>query len=221
VPWWELAVNDYDIAGSSGDQRAFWQVLAQFDGPAILRRARIVEEAWQMVLRQCQEKRANWLEFPRLRLATLMCLAGDPTILAQVVGDGRDADRLLELNDEWAPRLRCPVATTRSPRRLRRAFIDLVDSFQRFNERWGRFLEKLELTGVNRLREGYNRHYLVEKECAVGSPVIARMGFQPLPLVTSRDVLAELPFLPLFQSLDVDTSRRTDGDVELDETTSS
>src|SRR4051794_4438413 len=162
------------MAGTGGDQRAFWQVLAQFDGPAFLRRARIVEEAWQMVLRQCLEKRTLWLEFPRLRLATLVSLAGDRASLAQIVGGYRDADRLLELIGEWAPRLRCPVAPTRSPRRLRRAFIELVDSFQRFNERWGHFLEKLELTGVNRLREGYNRHYVVEKECVVGSPVIAR-----------------------------------------------
>jgi hypothetical protein len=52
---------------------------------------------------------------------------------------------------------------------------------------------------VNGLREGYNRYYLLEKECALRSPRLARQGFVRLPAVTVDDLAAQLPPLPVPQ----------------------
>lgn len=52
------------------------------------------------------------------------------------------------------------------------------------------------LTEVNRRRDEYNRWYVLEKECFVGSPCIARQGFRPLEMVTVEDLARWLPMLP-------------------------
>ena len=55
----------------------------------------------------------------------------------------------------------------------------------------------VDLARVNQLRDGYNRYYVLEKECAVRSPKVARQGFRPLPPLTTADLAAELPPLTL------------------------
>ena len=66
-------------------------------------------------------------------------------------------------------------------------------SFQRFNERWSKYLHEVDLGPINRLRDGYNRYYLLEKECALWSARIAQSGFVPLNFVTTADLLKEFP----------------------------
>jgi hypothetical protein len=75
----------------------------------------------------------------------------------------------------------------------------LIPALERFNRRWEAFLPTVDLTSLNRLREGYNRYYLLEKECAVRSVVVARRGFSPLPPLTQTDLAALLPCLPVPQ----------------------
>ena len=58
-------------------------------------------------------------------------------------------------------------------------------------------LEETDLTEVNALREGYNRYYLLEKECAVRSARLARQGFRRLEPVTLEELAALLPPLPV------------------------
>jgi len=60
-------------------------------------------------------------------------------------------------------------------------------------------LAKVDLTTVNRAREDYNRYYLFEKECAVGSARTARMGFAVLSPMTLEDVARHFPLLKLPQ----------------------
>ena len=71
----------------------------------------------------------------------------------------------------------------------------LQASVARFNRRWSAFIADLDLSEVNRRRDGYNRYYLIEKECAVGSPRIAAIGFRRQPPLTAGDVQAALPLL--------------------------
>ena len=68
---------------------------------------------------------------------------------------------------------------------------------ERFNRRWLPFVRGLDLTALNAERADYNRYYLLEKECAVRSPHIARQGYRPLDPVTHDDLLAALPPLPV------------------------
>jgi len=92
--------------------------------------------------------------------------------------------------------IRTAVSASRSSR-LRRSLRELNESLEHFNERWQAFLSKVDLTAVNEMRDGYNRYYVLEKECAVRSARIARQGFIPLEPLTIDDVIAEFPLLPV------------------------
>ena len=89
----------------------------------------------------------------------------------------------------WAPR---PAP----PRRRRTVARDLVASVDRFNRRWVRLVESLRLDSVNRQVEHYNRYYVLEKECVIGSARLAARHFTPRPLVTPALLLADHPTLP-------------------------
>jgi len=73
----------------------------------------------------------------------------------------------------------------------------LRESLATFNRRWLEFLPTIDLTSVNEARDGYNRYYLLEKECATRSPRLARQGFQRLELFTVQELTAMLPILPI------------------------
>ena len=82
---------------------------------------------------------------------------------------------------------------------LRQALTELTESIERFNGRWREFLTQVDLTAVNEARDGYNRYYLLEKECALRSPNLARQGFRRLAPLTPADVAELLPLLPVPQ----------------------
>src|SRR5262249_6361771 len=104
---------------------------------------------------------------------------------------------LRRLHEELNPRLRATIVPTRSQRELRQALRELQASIERFNRRWHELLSKLDLTAVNKLREGYNRYYVLEKDGAIRSPAVARQGFKRLPPLTLADVTAVVPPLPV------------------------
>jgi hypothetical protein len=104
---------------------------------------------------------------------------------------------LQDLYSTLDPQLRVTVEPTCSPRVLYRALRELAESAERFNRRWREFLEKMDLSKVNEMREGYNRHYLLEKECALRSPRLARQGFAPLAPATLEELTRSLPSLPV------------------------
>jgi hypothetical protein len=181
----------------SDDRRDFQQLLVRFDTPAFVRRAKRVEEAWAALLRQCQKQRDLWLDVPRVRLALLVARAGSWSRLEDYVADPRDVDRLRELWDDWKPQLQHYVAQTSARQAIARAFEQLIESLHRFNAHWLAFINSLDLSKINAARDGYNRYYVFEKECALGSPLIARQGFEPLPPCAADDLLAEFPVIDL------------------------
>ncbi len=190
-------VSEMPIPSRDEGQHFFNEVVAQFDGPAYLRRARRVQGAYLALLDEGRRQRGEWLAMCRIRLGTLRALAGDwPALAPHLAGEGE----LRKLDELWLllePRLRVPVEPTLSARTLREALRELSDSLQRFNRRWIEHVHRLDLTTVNALRADYNRYYLLEKECAVRSPLIARQGYQPLEPLTAAAVLAVLPPLPV------------------------
>jgi len=50
---------------------------------------------------------------------------------------------------------------------------------------------------VNEAREGYNRYYLLEKECAMRSARLARQGFKRLTPFTLDELMRMLPDLSI------------------------
>ncbi len=65
----------------------------------------------------------------------------------------------------------------------------------RFNRRWQAQVAELDYAAVNREIDGYNRYYLIEKECALRSRKLAARGFRPLERITPATVLERLPIL--------------------------
>jgi hypothetical protein len=173
----------------------FNQVIARFDAPAYVRRARRVQQALDDLLNRCRKQRTEWLMMTRLHVGTLRALAGDwASLQLYLTEEGlRDLERL---HDELQPKLRLPVERDDSPRVLRAALAELRASLARFNGRWEEFLRGIDLGPVNAEREAYNRYYVLEKECALRNAVVARHGFQPLPALTTADLLSLLPPLP-------------------------
>jgi len=170
-------------------------MLLAVDAPAFVRRAMQVEAAYEALLAVCRRERERLLEMPRMRLARYRALGRSrPSALAETCSPDELA-YLEELHHQWQPRLRRAVEPARSPADLHRALAELSRSFRRFNRRWLAFVAELDLNVVNQLREGYNRYYLLEKECALRSARLAREGFVPLAPVRIDDLFDRFPLL--------------------------
>lgn len=185
------------ILGRDESGEVFKRFLAQYDAPAYIRRARGVQVAFEQLLEQCRRRRAEWLEIVRLRIGMLHGLAGDWNNLLPLLANEEQLDILRYHLAALAAPLRAPLEATTSTRALRAALRELHESLERFNERWQVFLIGVDLTAINEMREGYNRYYVLEKECAVRSARIARQGFSPLPPLTIEDLAAHFPLLPV------------------------
>jgi hypothetical protein len=173
------------------------QLLALFDVPAYVRRGLRVQQAFDDLIADCRRRRGEWLEVTRALLGVLRGLAGGWDALRPILADDEQLNRLRRLEAELDPRPRLAEPPTTSRRALRRALRELRESLQRFNRRWAAFLAEADLSPVNALRDGYNRYYILEKECASRSPRTARHGFRPLPPLTADDLAALLPPLPV------------------------
>ncbi len=190
-------MDEVPILGHGDERRLVQRFLSQYDAPAYVRRARRVEDAWEQVLHRCRLRRDEWLLMVRLRLGTLHALAGGWEALAALLAGDGEVEVLRQLHDSLQPRLRSPVRRISSPRVLRRALRELVEGLEHFNARWREFLPGVDLADVNQARADYNRYYLLEKECAVRSPRLARAGFRRLEPLTAEAVAAALPPLPV------------------------
>ncbi len=185
------------ILNHNDDNRLIQHVLGHYDAPAFIRRARRVQEALDHLLTRCRQQRDQWLTMPRLRLGILRNLAGDWHRLRPWLLDEDQIVLLRELEIELAARLRIRIEPTSWERKLQRSLRALRESLATFNRRWLEFLPTIDLTSVNEARDGYNRYYLLEKECATRSPRLARQGFQRLELFTVQELTAMLPILPI------------------------
>jgi|HubBroStandDraft_6_1064221.scaffolds.fasta_scaffold873230_1 hypothetical protein len=171
-------------------------LLGRFGAPAYARRARRVEDAYADLLAACRRQRYEWLEPVRWLLGELRDAAGSWMALRPVLADDDQACVLEELAALVNLSGRPPSAPA-SRWRQRRRLAELCQSLERFNRRWQQFLDRVDLSAVNALRDGYNRFYVLEKECAVRTAVVARQGFRRLEPLTTADLAAVLPPLPV------------------------
>jgi hypothetical protein len=192
-------VTDVFIPGHHDEGRVFKQMLGRFDAPAYVRRARRVDEALESLLERCRRHREQALKPVRQRLGLLEELAGGWNALAPLLRDPEHTNALRDLQEALAARSQTSIRPTRSLRTLYRALVELNDSIESFNRKGTRFLEHLDLGPVNEARAGYNRYYVLEKECAVRSVQVARQGFRPLPPLTLQELQERFPCLPVFE----------------------
>jgi hypothetical protein len=184
------------ILGQEGD-RILRQFVAQYDAPAYVRRAQQVQQALESLLGHCRQKRDEWLVMVRTRLGLLGALAGDWDRVQRLLAGTDQLEILRQLCTSLEPRLRVQLEPTGSSRALGQALRELCESLERFNRRWLSYVPTVDLTELNRLRDGYNRYYLLEKECAVRSVRLALQGFQRLEPFTTADLLSLFPALPV------------------------
>ncbi len=192
-------MDDILILARNDDNRIVKQFQTQFDVPAFVRRAQRVQEALDRVVAGCRRQRHQWLTMPRIRLGVLKGLAGEWERLSSWLADGDQVKVLHDLDKELAPQLRSRIEPTSSGRKLQRALQALEESLEYFNRRWRAYLPGVDLTQVNELRVGYNRYYLLEKECTMRSPRLARQGFRRLEPLTVQELADLLPPLSVPQ----------------------
>lgn len=192
-------MDEIPILGRDDDSRMFSRLLTQFDAPAYIRRARAVQAALDQLFDRCRRQRAEWLKMVRLRVGMLHALSGDWDALRPLVADDEQLDILRYQLAALASPLRAPIEPTTSARALRRALRELNESLGQFNKHWRKYLANVDLASVNELRDGYNRYYVLEKECAVRSARVARQGFVRMDPLTIEELSAEFPLLPVPQ----------------------
>jgi hypothetical protein len=185
--------------GDDDDQRIFQQMLGYCDGAAFVRRAKRVEDAERILAEQLGARRSENLSMVRLRIGQLRALAGTWDALLPLLAEDESLAVLSALHAELQPVLRVAVEPTSSHHVLRAALAELIYAMELFNERWHRFLMQFDLSPINALRDGYNRHYLIEKECALRNTRVARLGFRRLDPLTTADLLKRFPPLTVPQ----------------------
>ncbi len=176
----------------TSDDGAIKELLGLHDVPAFARRGQNLEYALARLHERCRRERHAMLDMVRVRLRQWAGTVAGPDNWNAAFAAPVDALWPLSGADPpvWAEH---PAP----PRRQRAIAQDLVASITRFNRRWTRFLEEFKFEYVNRQIDEYNRYYLLEKECSLGSARLAARYFSPKPLVTREGLLAEYPFLPL------------------------
>jgi hypothetical protein len=190
-------MNDVNIPGREDDGNLVKQLLSRYDSPAYVRRARRVQEVIDQLVDRCRQQRDKWLTMVRIRLGMLRALSNEWQGVRPWLAGEEQLLVLHRLQAELKPQLRIPVRSTMSSWRLQHALQGLVKSLELFNRRWQAYLQGVDLAEVNEVREAYNRYYLLEKECALRSVRLARLGFTRLAPFTRDDLIAMLPLLPV------------------------
>ena len=168
------------------------ELLGLFDVPAFARRGQDVEAALIGLRVRSRRHRDGLLDMVRLRLRQWASAAEGPRAEARVFAGS--------IADFW------PIAGADAPkwaaratpdRRLRAIARDLIASAERFNRRWAEHLDGLDLAPIHRMVDDYNRYYLIEKECSLGSARLAARHFVPQARFTLEDLRREFPPLPV------------------------
>jgi hypothetical protein len=192
----EHAVERRQYGQADDELRVRMMVAAQYDAPAYVRRARRVETAFEDLLERCRRQRTEWLLGVRLHLGALRAGVRSWSDLRDLLADD-DQVVVLGLLHAEAGDPDIPMTGPTTDAGCRRALMRLRASIERFNRRWLDLVTKVDLGEINHLRDGYNRFYLLEKECAVGPARLLPQLFRKLPPLTTHDLFAELPPLPM------------------------
>jgi hypothetical protein len=175
------------------DDESVAHLLGLYDTPAFVRRGLQLAAARECLWQRCRGVRTDLLRGVRLHLRGILGAITSwadlqpfltPTELAAIA-------ELAEQLDLEAPRALHAVPRRRLPRRLE----ELAHSIMRFNARWQRALELMDIDDVNRQIADYNHKYPLEKECALRSAQLAARGFCPEPLLRREELAARFPLL--------------------------
>lgn len=168
------------------------ELMGLFDLPAFARRGQDLEIILRRLHDRCRRTRGEMLDMVHLRLRQWSRAVDGPTAWSGVFVRSIEPMWPLSGAEEpaWADSL-API------RRRRLIATDLKSAVLRFNRRWTQFLERLNLEPANAVISQYNRYYVLEKECVMGSPRLAARHFTPVPQLTTAMLANDHPTLPV------------------------
>jgi hypothetical protein len=166
------------------------ELMGLFDLPAFARRGQDVEAAQRRLHDRCRAIREELLDMVRVRLRQWAAAVAGPDDWRGVFT--ASIEPLWPQSDAGEPRWAVAPASSR-----RRAAVarDLIAAVLRFNARWERSLDEIDLDPINEAIDRYNRYYVIEKECVVGSARIAARHFVPLNRINKETLLRSHPML--------------------------
>ncbi len=167
------------------------EIVGLFDVPAFARRGQDLEHALAQFDLGLRTERLKQLEMVHMRLREWARRSDGPWGWVGVFQEPLDAlhEASAAPSPVWGPSLG-------SPRSRRAVARNLITAVNRFNDRWKRRLESLNLTVINDLVDEYNQNYLLEKECVMGSPRLAARLFKPVERVNHEQYFLKHPLLP-------------------------
>jgi len=173
------------------------ELMGLFDLPAFARRGQDVEYSLKRLHARCRLQREELLEMVRLRLRQWAKVATGWHDWSEIWRS--PVDSLWEMAHSEEPQWAVRPAPPRQRKTVAR---DLIASVERFNKRWGQFLEALNLDPINQMIDQYNTYYVLEKECVMGSPRLAARHFAPVPRVSAEALREEYPMLSVPRLID-------------------
>jgi len=182
---------------SSDVETEMKELMGLFDLPAFARRGLDLDFTLRRMHDRCRAARGALLDMVRVRLRQWASAVIGPESWSLVFT--RSIAPLWPLSGAEPPQWAGTPAPVRRQRLIAR---DLIASVVRFNRRWTQFLDGLNLDPTNHAIDQYNRHYLLEKECVMGSARLAARYFTPMPTLTTQTLLDDHPSLPVPELLE-------------------
>ena len=182
---------------NAGVETDIKELMGLFDAPAFARRGLELDAALRRVHDRCRQARRERLDMVRLRLRQWSHAVTGPEAWPGVFAT--PIEPLWLLSEADPPRWAGSPGSIRQQRIIAR---DLVAAVLRFNRRWNEFLERLNLEPTNRAIDQYNRYYLLEKECVMGSTRLAARFFKPVPMLATEQILHDYSTLPVPELID-------------------
>jgi hypothetical protein len=168
------------------------ELMGLFDLPAFARRGQDVEDSQRRLHARCGTMRGDLLDMVRMRLRQWAASVTGPDRWRTVFT--ASIEPLWALSAAEEPRWAVSAASSRRQLAVGR---DLIAAVVRFNTRWARCLDQVDLNPINHAIDRYNRYYVLEKECVVGSSRIAARHFVPLAWIDKETLLQSHPTLPV------------------------
>lgn len=168
------------------------ELMGLFDLPAFARRGQDLEYTLKRLHDRCAAARGEMLEMVRMRLRQWSRAVTGSNSWVGVFAASIEPLWVVStaLPPQWAP----AAAGSRVQRAIAR---DLIAAVVRFNRRWLNFVARMNLEPANQVIEQYNKYYVIEKECVMGSARLAARHFTPVPRLTTESILAAHRALPV------------------------
>jgi hypothetical protein len=190
--------TDESLTTISGDVEVeIKEMMGLFDVPAFARRGQELEDTLRRLGERCRQARAERLDMVHVRLRQWARATTGPEAWSAVFS--ASIEPLWPLSGAEPARWASESAPIRRQIEIAR---DLIAALGRFNHRWVQFLDGLKLEPANRVIDDYNRYYLLEKECVLGSARLAARFFIPVPRLSREQLLRDHPPLPVPDLLD-------------------